>query len=184
MAEIIKNGRVVADDWQVLRLSEKDDPAAVEVQAGRAIVPLAVWQAQRPQLLARAEAGVLGVWLASDEDPAELADDVLTLPLIAVDFPKFTDGRGYSIATLLRVRHGYAGELRSIGEVLRDQFFFMVRCGFSSMQPREGRYTRAQLEAALASLNDFAQPYQGAVDRPQPLFRRAARGAAPGTLAA
>ena len=175
MSEIIKSGRVQADEWTVLRLAEGDDPAAVALPAGRVIVPLAVWLARRDALHAQAEAGVLGVWLAGNEDPAVLAGDLSALTLIAVDFPKFADGRGYSIATLLRTRHGYGGELRAIGDVLRDQFFFLLRCGFSVLQPREGKYSAAQLEAALASLRDFSEPYQGAVDRPEPLFRRQPR---------
>ncbi|MDP1644085.1 MAG: DUF934 domain-containing protein [Thiobacillus sp.] len=169
MSKIINNGRIQGDEWKVLRLAENDDVATVVVPAGRVIVPLAVWQVQRPQLAARTEAGMLGVWLAGDADPAELADDLVALQLIAVDFPKFTDGRGYSIATLLRTRYGYAGELRAIGDVLRDQFFFMIRCGFSTLQPHEGRYNRAQIEAALASLSDFSASCQGRwMDRPQP----------------
>ena len=175
MSEIIKNGRIAANDWIVLRLAETDAAASVALPAGRVIVPLAVWQAQRAELLPKAEAGVVGVWLAGDTDPAELAADLSKLQLVAIDFPKFADGRGYSIATLLRTRHGYTGELRAIGDVLRDQFFFMLRCGFDVLQPREGKYTTPQLEAALASLKDFSEPYQGAVDRPQPLFRRQPR---------
>lgn len=175
MSDIIKNGRIQADDWSVLRLAEGDQAATVTLPAGRVIVPLAVWQARRDELRAKAEAGVLGVWLAGDEDPAQVAGDLSVLPVIAVDFPKFADGRGYSIATLLRTRLGYGGELRAIGDVLRDQFFFLVRCGFSVLQPREGKYSAAQLRAALDSLQDFSEPYQGAVDRPEPLFRRQPR---------
>ncbi|MBR0568043.1 DUF934 domain-containing protein [Azoarcus sp. L1K30] len=175
MSEIIKHGVIHEDDWTVLRLGEGEDATSVELPAGRVIVPLAVWLARRDTLGAQAEAGVLGVWLAGTEDPATLADDLLRLQLIAVDFPKFADGRGYSIATLLRARHGYGGELRAIGEVLRDQFSYLTRCGFDSLQPATGRYTRPQLEAALASLKDFSDPYQGAVDRAEPLFRRVTR---------
>lgn len=149
MSQIIKRGRIQGDEWKVLRLAENDEAATVVVPAGRVIVPLEVWQVQRPQLAGRAEAGRLGVWLTGDTDLAELAEDLAALQLIAVDFPKFTDGRGYSIATQLRTRYGYAGELRAIGDVLCDQFFFMIRCGFSTLQPHEGRYNRAQLEAAL-----------------------------------
>ncbi|WP_068638800.1 DUF934 domain-containing protein [Thauera butanivorans] len=175
MSDIIKNGLIQSDDWQVLRLAEGEAAADAALPAGRAIVPLAVWQARRDELLPKAEAGVLGVWLAGSEDPFALEADLPLLQLVAVDFPKFADGRGYSIATLLRTRLGYGGELRAIGDVLRDQFFFMLRCGFSVLQPREGKYTTAQLEAALASLKDFTTPYQGAVDRPEPLFRRQPR---------
>lgn len=176
MSEIIKNGQIQADDWIVVRLAETDTADSIELPAGRVIVPLAVWQARRDELLPKAEAGVLGVWLAGDADPTELAADLAKLQLVAVDFPKFADGRGYSIAALLRTRLGYGGELRAIGDVLRDQFFFMLRCGFDVLLPREGKYTRAQLDAALASLKDFSEPYQGAVDRPEPLFRRQPRG--------
>ncbi|MCV2218741.1 MULTISPECIES: DUF934 domain-containing protein [unclassified Thauera] len=175
MSDIIKNGLIQPDDWQVLRLAEGEAAADVALPAGRIIVPLAVWQARRDELLPKAEAGVLGVWLAGDEDPFALEADLPALQLVAVDFPKFADGRGYSIATLLRTRLGYGGELRAIGDVLRDQFFFMLRCGFSVLQPSEGKYTTAQLEAALTSLKAFSNPYQGAVDVPEPLFRRQTR---------
>jgi uncharacterized protein (DUF934 family) len=176
MAEIIKNGALLDDDWGILRLAEGQAAADVAVPAeGRWIVPLSVWQAQRETLLTAAQAGRVAVWLAGDDEPGELATDFAALPLIAVDFPKFADGRGYSIATLLRTRLGYQGELRAIGNVLRDQFYNMVRCGFDVLVPQPGRYTREQLQAALASLNVFSEPYQGAVDRQEPLFRRRQR---------
>ncbi|WP_296895559.1 DUF934 domain-containing protein [Thiobacillus sp.] len=154
MSQIIKRGRIQSDEWKVLHLTENNDVATVVVPAGRVIVPLEVWQVQRPQLAGRAEAGMLGVWLTGDTDLAELAEDLVVLQLIAVDFPEFTNGRGYSIATQLRTRYGYVDELRAIGNVLRDQFIFMIRCGFSTLQPHEGRYNRAQIEAELARLSD------------------------------
>lgn len=175
MAQIIKNGRIVADDWQVLRLAEGDDPAAVALPAGKVLLPLALWQARKAELAGRAD---VGVWLDSAEPAAALADDLARLPVIAVNFPKFADGRGYSTATLLRTRYGYRAELRAIGDVLRDQFFFLTRCGFDALQPAEGKYTDAQLEAALASLQDFTEPYQAAVDRPAPVWRRVNRSQA------
>lgn len=178
MPEIIKNGRVQQDDWQVVRLAEDESGGAIALPAGRVIVPLGLWLSRREALLARAEAGVLGVWLAAGDDPAALAPDLLRLQLVAVDFPKFADGRGYSIATLLRTRYGYAGELRAIGEVLRDQFDYLGRCGFDALQPAPGRYTPAQLQAALASLATFGSPYQASATLPQPLFRRVTRPAA------
>ncbi|MCB1888139.1 MAG: DUF934 domain-containing protein [Rhodocyclaceae bacterium] len=163
MAKLIKNGKVVDDNWQVL-------PAdATEVPAGPVIVPLALWQSAAGEL---ADRGDLGVWLAPDEDPAELADALPSLAVVAIEFPKFADGRGYSSAALLRSRYGYRGELRAIGEVLRDQFFYLTRCGFDALQPAEGRYTDEQLVASLASLGDFSEPYQGAIDRPEPVWRR------------
>ena len=175
MAKLIRNGRIVSDDWQVVATAEGESPDSVVVPEGRVIVPLALWQARREALVARPDTGV---WLDSHEEPEMLAADIAHLPLIAVNFPKFSDGRGYSIATLLRTRYGFAGELRAIGDVLRDQFNYLARCGFDALQPREDRYTDAQLEAALASLADFTEPYQASVSHTQPLFRRAARAAA------
>lgn len=175
MAKIIKNGQIRADEWQVLRLAEGETAASVAIPAGKMLVPLAVWQVRQADLTGRAE---VGVWLNSDEPAEAVAADAARLSVIAVNFPKFADGRGYSIATLLRTRHGYTGELRAIGDVLRDQFFFMTRCGFDALQPAEGKYTEAQLEAALASFRDFSEPYQAAVDRPAPVWRRINRGVA------
>ncbi len=176
MARVIQNGRVISDDWQIVRLSEADGAGEVTIPAGRVIVPLPVWQARREALLARA--GEIGVWLAGPDAPAALAGDFAQLAVLAVDFPKFTDGRGYSIAVELRTRLGYTGSLRAIGQVLRDQFNYLTRCGFDTLQPAEGRYTDAQLEAAVASLADFTEPYQASVSHPQPLFRRHDRSAA------
>lgn len=129
---IIKNKAIVSDDWTVLRLCENETPESITVPAGKIIVPLKVWQAQKAELQARAD---LGVWLASDERPEELKGEVEKFNVIAVDFPKFGDGRGYSIAYNLRARLGYVGELRAIGDVLRDQMFYMQRVGFDAFAP-------------------------------------------------
>jgi uncharacterized protein (DUF934 family) len=161
-------------------LAEGGTADGLALPAGRVLVPLAVWQAQREALLARAERAELGVWLDAGDDPGALADDVARLALIAVNFPKFTDGRGYSTATLLRTRYGYRGELRAIGEVLRDQFNYLTRSGFDALQPRAGRYTDEQLAAAVASIADFSLPYQASAQDPLPLFRRTVRAAPPG----
>lgn len=174
MPKIIKHGKILNDDWQVLRLAEGQAPESVALPGGKVLLPLAVWQGRQAELAGRPE---VGVWLDSAEPAEALAADVPRLPVIAVNFPKFADGRGYSTAALLRTRYGFGGELRAIGEVLRDQFFFLVRCGFDALQPAEGKYTDAQLEASLASLADFSEPYQGAVDQP-PVWRRVNRSAA------
>jgi uncharacterized protein (DUF934 family) len=167
---IIKNQAVINDDWSVLRLSETDTPASVDVPLGKVIVPLKVWQAQRDTLQSRPE---LGVWFASDERAEELQNEVEKFAVIAVDFPKFADGRGYSIAHHLRVRLGYQGELRAIGDVLRDQLFYMQRVGFDAFAVRADK----DIHAALRGLSDFSQTYQASSDEAQPLFRRVARGA-------
>lgn len=168
---IIRNQQIVDDGWAVLRLAEGDAPASVEVPAGRVIVPLKVWQAQREKLQGRAE---LGVWLDSDERAEDIADDLARFAVIAVNFPKFADGRGYSIAYRLRVRLGYRGELRAIGDVLRDQLFYMHRAGFDAFEPRADR----DIHEALKGLSDFSVTYQASADEALPLFRRVQRGGA------
>jgi uncharacterized protein (DUF934 family) len=163
--QIIKGREVVSDDWSVLRLDEGQTAETVEVPAGKIIVPLTVWQAQRSTLADRAE---IGVWLAPDERAEALKDDLQRFAVIAVDFPKFTDGRGYSTAFNLRKRLGWTGELRAIGDVLRDQLFQMARCGFDAYATRQDR----SIHDALKGLSVFSETYQASVDNPLPLFRR------------
>ena len=181
---IIKQRSVVEDDWQVLRLelaegaaegAEAQDPASVAIPAGKVILPLPVWQAQGAALAGRVAAGEIAVWLASDERPESIKDDLAKFALVAVDFPKFTDGRGYSIAYNLRSRLGYAGELRAIGDVLRDQLFSMQRVGFDAYATRPDR----DIHEALKGLSDFSETYQASVDQKQPLFRRQPRDVRP-----
>jgi uncharacterized protein (DUF934 family) len=169
MKQIIKNGAVVGDDWAVLRADVDAAPEQVAVSAGKIIVPLKVWLAQRASLQSRAD---VGVWFASDERAEDLGADAAALPVIAVDFPKFGDGRGYSIAHYLRVRLNYRGELRAIGDVLRDQMFYMQRIGFDAFEPRQDK----DIHAAAKSLRDFSFGYQASADEAQPLFRRVQRG--------
>ncbi|MBL8496727.1 DUF934 domain-containing protein [Nitrosomonas sp. JL21] len=165
---IIKNRTIVADEWTVLRLSEQDSPETVAVPAGKVIVPLQVWLQQRDALQQRSE---IGVWLATDERPEVLKEDVDKFSVIAVNFPKFSDGRGYSIAYNLRTRLGFSGELRAMGDVLRDQLFYMQRVGFDAFAPRPDR----SIEDALKGLSDFSDVYQTSFDQKQPLFRRVQR---------
>ena len=114
----------------------------------------------------------MGVWLKPDDEPGHLAPDLRHLAIVAVQFPKWGDGRGYSTATLLRRRHGWRGELRAFGDLGRDHLFMLARVGFDSIRLGE----RHDPHAALAAFNDFSLRYQGAVDDPVPLFRRRAAG--------
>jgi len=135
---------------------------------GDVIIPLALWLARRDELLSRAGTGTLGVWLDANEGPEALDGDVQRFPLIAVNFPKFGDGRGYSIARLLRERYGYKGELRAIGDVLHDHLYFMEQCGFDAFALREDQ----DAQEALSAFDTFSDSYQTTVLRPVPLFRR------------
>lgn len=170
MADIIKNRAIVADDWQLLRLAEGETAADIALPEGKLIVPLAVWQKRRDELSTR---GVLGIWLADTEGPELIADDLQCFTLVAIDFPKFSNGRGYSSAALLRTRYGYRGELRAIGDVLRDQMFYLARVGFDAFAVRPDR----SIQDALDALNDFSVTYQNSTDETQPLFRRVQRTA-------
>lgn len=169
--KMIKNKTVVEDSWSVLRLGETDTADAIKVPSGKVLVPLKVWLAQREALLHRAD---IGVWFASDERAEDLQNDAEKLPVIAVDFPKFADGRGYSIAFNLRNRCNYRGELRAIGDVLRDQLFYLQRVGFDAFAIRADK----DILDALNGLNDFSLSYQASTDNALPLYRRAGRGVA------
>ena len=159
---VIRYGRIEPDPWRFLDAEE----AAGPLPPAHAAVPLAAWRARRPEFLARA--GATGVWLEPGDDLGGIAPDLGRLALVAVRFPKFTDGRGYSIATLLRTRHAYSGELRAIGDVGRDQLFALARVGFDAFVLPPHR----DPEAALASFRDFGMAYQASADSPLPLFRR------------
>jgi uncharacterized protein (DUF934 family) len=162
MAQIIKHRAVIQDNWQLLEAgSDGALPLGSDV-----IVPLERWLRERDTLLSRK--GEIGVWLETDADPAALAPDLACLKLIAIRFAKSTDGRGYSLARLLRERYGYSGELRATGEVLRDQLYYLSRCGFDAFALRADQ-NAAQ---ALAAFDDFSEAYQASVERPAPLFRR------------
>src|SRR5262245_11823892 len=108
------------------------------------------------------------VRLEPTDDPASVGLEGVAR--IEVNFPKFGDGRGYSIARLLRERHGYRGELRAVGHITRDLLFFLESCGFDAFELREGEDARE----ALAAFEDFSESYQASVARPVPLFRRRA----------
>lgn len=156
---LIKMGQPEQDEWALSRL-EEGLPARRPV-----IVPLALWQAHRD------DQG-LAPWLASDTElTPELAEELAHAPLVAIDFPAFTDGRGYTLARLLRERHGYEGEVRAIGDVLVDQLFYMTRCGFDALALREDQH----LDDALRALGAFSVSYQPAVDQAEALFERRLR---------
>jgi uncharacterized protein (DUF934 family) len=162
---LIKDGRVAEDPW--LRLADED-----EVEAGwPVIVSLERWQADRETLKGRN--APLGLWLTSDQSPAQVAEDLQHFALIALEFPKFNDGRAFSCARLLRERYGYRGEVRAVGEVLRDLLLYMHRCGFDAFAvDRDDAVER--WEAALEEMSVWYQPT--ADGRPFALRQRARAG--------
>jgi uncharacterized protein (DUF934 family) len=169
MADILKQGQLHNDPWQVLRPEAESDPATQSIPSGQWLVPFGVWIAQRESLQART--GEIGVWLSPADDLNVVATEFAAWPLIAIDFPKFTDGRGYSIAWRLRNHHKYVGELRAVGHVLVDQLYFMLRVGFDSLALDPG----VCAETALKHLTPFPDSYQGSTDNPMPLYRQVDR---------
>jgi uncharacterized protein (DUF934 family) len=157
--KVIKDRKVIEDAWRLV----KDDEAA----GAHAIVSLARWNAERDALLA---AGPVGIVLRSSEAPDEI-QDLEKAPLIALDFPAFTDGRGYTSARMLRTRFGYKGEIRAIGDVMRDEMFYMSRVGIDSFAVKATK----DIEKALSAFDDFSVTYQAAADDERPLFRRVHR---------
>lgn len=199
----LKNGvaSIIADDWILVKLPEAqveerkqagkvvlfkltgEQTVTAEQVAntaipsnGKIILPLSVFLANLDNLQSRIASGEVGVWLATHEVLENLTSAVQNLnalPIIAIFVERFADGRIFSLGNLLRTRHGYQNTLRAFGDVLRDQLFFQKRSGFDQFVIRADR----NAQDAITSLNDFTAPYQGAVDEPQPVFRRYNRGA-------
>lgn len=157
---LLKNGQIVEDSWRPLA---DDEPVPAEQPV---VVTLKRWQAERGTLLGRN--APLGVRLPNNQPVAALAPDLPRLELIILEFPKLNDGRAYSQARLLRERHGYRGELRATGNVLRDQFLFMQRCGFDAVEPAKPD----PLPAWRAAMSEFDVVYQPAADDRAPAARR------------
>jgi uncharacterized protein (DUF934 family) len=165
MQRIIKNGQVVDETWHLL---PKDTTLDGLSNCDDVIVPLALW-IEHPRAL-KARDGGLGVWLEAGEEIEEIADQLDNFQVIALNFPAFTDGRHCSTAYLLRTRYSYTGEVRAIGDVLRDQLFALKRCGFDAFALREDK----DPQDALKAFEEFSEVYQASSDQPQPLFRRRA----------
>jgi uncharacterized protein (DUF934 family) len=162
MPLLTKDRTVIEDRWTLL----PGTATLAEIATAPSIVPLTLWLESRDALAARTD---IGVWLKpADDATLALPPDVARLPLIAVEFPQFGDGRGYSTARLLREKHEVRGELRAIGEILRDQLYYLRQCGFDTFALQPGR----NVAEALAAFDDFSDNYQATVAQPVPLFRR------------
>ncbi len=147
MTKLIKDGAIVGDDWQGTLLSLEDYNAALAS--------------------GNAPAENLGVRLEPGDSPASIAGDINAIPVVAVNFPSFMDGRGFSYARELRER-GYQGEIRAVGDFMRDQLGYLSRCGVNAFEfPNE-----VDIEPMLSSLREFSDNYQADILQPQPLFRR------------
>ena len=161
---ILKGSSLADSAWQHWPegqpLSDDDTPV---------IVGLARFKAERAALLARR--GGVGVRLAPGDDPAELADVLSALGVLAIEFPVFNEGRGYSVARLLREKYGYRGEIRATGSLSRDRLRFMQRCGIDAFEFDAGDEATT-LAAARAAFGEITVDAQPATDGGELLFRR------------
>lgn len=163
MPTLIKDGVIAVDTYvPVLPV----DGVLTLPAGGDILVSLDTFTAHREQVLAHG--GRKGVQLKPDQFAESLADVVASLDLIAVEFPAFADGRGYSTAYLLRQRLGYGGELRAVGDVFKDTLFYQQRVGFNAFAIRDDK----DASVALKGLQDFSEVYHASTDQPSPLFRR------------
>jgi uncharacterized protein (DUF934 family) len=152
MPRLLSQGRNASGNWKRLEggagrwLAVGEDGFVPEfANDANLIVPVAVLKRRADELFARQ--GATGALLEAHEDPWSIAEHLDRLALIAIRFAKFSDGRGYSIARLLRTRYWYRGELRAVGDVLRDQLLFLQRCGFDTFELREDQDAGESLAA-------------------------------------
>ena len=157
--QIIRNRAITDDDYVHV-------PDGGELpEGGKPIVTLARYVSEREALLAHH--AFVGVRITSDKLPSDIPD-LERLALVVIEFPRFTDGRGYSVARQLRQRYKFGGEIRAVGWVLRDQLYYLERCGFNAFELKPGK----PLESALEAFGEFTATYQAAVDDPRPIYRR------------
>jgi len=167
-ARILRQRELIEDDWTI---AEDARPASAEAAGGKRIVTLERWRSARQALLA-AHAAV-GVLVPNTADIESIYPEIGDRPLIALQFPTFSDGRALSQAVLLRKRLGFKGELRAVGDVIRDLVFWLGRCGFDSIVPRQDQ----SLEACRQALDELTVAYQAAADDHAPVWvRRRRRG--------
>ena len=165
MQTLISRDSVIQDSWTLVQ--EATGPEILEVIQGKdLIVPKKFWNLYKANI--ENYSGKITVWLDSDEFVEEIQDDLHSFPLIALNFPVFSDGRPYTSARELRQSRNFYGEIRAIGDVLRDQIFYMSQCGFDSFLLRSDQ----EPDSCIQALRDFKTNYQSTILEPNPLFRR------------
>jgi uncharacterized protein (DUF934 family) len=156
---ILRDRAIVDDDF-----THVADGAPLPA-GGKPIVTLARLHGEGAALHARYPA--LGVRVACDQLPGDIPE-LARLALIAIELPRQAEGRGYSVARMLRQRHGFTGELRAVGHVLRDELRYLERCGFNAFELAPGK----SLASALEAFAELPATYQAAADDPRPIYRR------------
>ena len=159
MPTIIKDKSIIDSPF------EKVDAENADINASNVLLPLVFVLENKAAIKGRND---IGVWIDAGEDVEDIEALANQLPIIALNFPAFNDGRAYSSANILRRKFGYQGEIRAVGDVRRDQLEQMVNCGINAFDMAEGQ----NLEQSLNGLKSFSYNYQGTIDRPDPLFRQ------------
>ena len=198
-SQLILNQSIVDDEWTFIalpsgheeikkqagkvvlfKLTGESLPSELQInetvipQTGKIILPLSVYLKNRDALQHRAKNNENALWIATHEilDPLISAEkDINIFPLIAVFVERFQDGRIFTLGNLLRTRHQFKNTLRAFGDVLQDQLFYLKRSGFDSYLIKEGK----DPNEALKALQSFSDPYQGAVDIKEPVWKRKVR---------
>jgi phosphoadenosine phosphosulfate reductase len=150
---LYKDGHFIENIWRSISEGEDIPPS------GHVIVPLDWWRAERAAF--EGSHVPLGLFIEPDAPLATITEDLHRFQLIAIHFPKFGDGRGYSLARLLRQRYGFAGELRACGDVLIDQIQVMSRCGINAFDINDAATEQALRQGHLTALHHFYQPGAG-----------------------
>ena len=194
-SQLIKDNSIVDDDWRqiippetevevkkqagkvvIFKLTGEDSLTSEQIEKttipkeGKLLLPVNVFSHHQDNLKSRISNQEIGIWIETHEEIESFInqiEDINNLPCIAVSTKKFADGRIFSIGNLLRMKYKYKNELRAIGDVLRDQLFFLKRSGFNSFLIRKDK----DAKDALLGLNDFTTPYQGAVDQTKPAWK-------------
>ena len=198
-SQLILNQTIIHDEWTFVALPSGNEeikkqagkvvlfkltgeslPSELQInetvipQTGKIILPLSVYLKNRDALQHRAKNNEIALWIATHEtlDPLISAEkDINIFPLIAVFVERFQDGRIFTLGNLLRTRHQFKNTLRAFGDVLQDQLFYLKRSGFDSYLIKEGK----DPNEALKALQSFSDPYQGAVDIKEPVWKRKVR---------
>ncbi len=156
--KILKNRQVIQDTWRTLSADEA-------LTDGDLIIPFEQWLSESKAL--QSHSGKIGVLISSDTNIQRVIENLNHFALVALNFPKYTDGTCFSYAYLLRERHKFSGELRAVGDIFRDQFAYLERCGFDAIQLED----EEALENGKLAFDEIPIHYQSSADKAEPLYR-------------
>jgi uncharacterized protein (DUF934 family) len=154
--KVIVEGQIVDNHW--LHLAESSELTLTNLPSGEISVPLDFWLEHKTDLQARS--GKIAVQLASDQKVEDLLADLAEIDIVVLPFVSAADGRAYSHAYLLRVRHLFIGEIRAVGDVHYDQLAFLARVGFNAFEMPDKEID----EKSLQAMHEFSRTYQPAAD--------------------